>query len=202
MDGTDVCILTISAEYDVVVQIALERIRSIAADPEAFKQELQRMKIHVFIDDSNVFIGAEKQCAEDASGVRQEWVDVRGMVRAIEKGRWTEKQVVVGSGRATDPRFAAYKQQGYEVTVMERGRKGGEVGVDDTLQAGALMETSKRFSDNRCLVLVTGDGNPNYDRVSFPQVAEAALQHGWSVEVWAWKASMADLWSRFENEYG
>jgi hypothetical protein len=191
-----VCMLTISAEFDYAVQIALGRIRSIVADPVAFERELQQHKLHVYIDDSNVFIGAKNKCAVG------EWVDVRGMVRVVEKGRSAAKRVVIGSGKGNEPRFVDYKQQEYEVSVMPRGRNGCEIGVDDSLHAGALREVNKSFSDSRCLVLVTGDGNANEERTSFPQVVEAALQRGWSVEVWAWKDSMSKVWSRFEHEYG
>jgi hypothetical protein len=41
--------VTISAKDEVIVQIALSRVRSIAANPSAFLEELQRNKIHVFI---------------------------------------------------------------------------------------------------------------------------------------------------------
>jgi hypothetical protein len=123
------------------------------------------------------------------------------MVRVIERGRLTEKRVVIGSGNGMEQRFAEYKQMGYEVTVMERG-KHGEIGVDDALHAGALRELMKKFVDSRRLVLVTGDGNSNDDRVSFPMVAESALQQGWSVEVWAWRSSMSKKWYEFQAAYG
>jgi hypothetical protein len=41
--------VTISAKDENIVQIAVIRIRSIAANPSAFLEELQRNKIHVFI---------------------------------------------------------------------------------------------------------------------------------------------------------
>ena len=43
------------------------------------------------------------------------------------------------------------------------------------------------------LVLVTGDGNSNYNRASFPEVVGKALEKGWKVEVWSWKAATAQV---------
>ena len=89
-DGESVCTLTISADHEAVVQIAHRRVLEIIADPEEFKRQLQRTKIHMYIDDSNVYFGGCSMCDQN------EMVDMRALLRTIEKGRWTEKQVAVG----------------------------------------------------------------------------------------------------------
>jgi hypothetical protein len=218
------CTLTISADDQDAVDIAALEVRDIATNPAGFKESLKKNKIHVFIDDSNVFFGglnrgrtrgtasprsvaptpdegSGSDCSSDGAADAP-WVDIDAMLRVIQSGRWTEKQLVVGSGHAEAGRWARYRRSGYETQVLERTSGGKEVGVDDTLHAAMLAEANKQFGEARTLVLLTGDGNGNNGRMSFPAAAEIALQNGWKVEVWAWDYSTSAAWRDFSTAYG
>jgi len=51
------------------------------------------------------------------------------------------------------------------------------------------------------LVLITGDGNANDNRTSFPEILTLALDHGWGVELWSWKASLSMKFSDIQKKY-
>ena len=57
-----------------------------------------------------------------------------------------------------------------------------------------------RRAETPTLVLVSGDGNRNHDGGStFPECCAYALQLGWSVEVWAWKAQTSTAFKRLKR---
>jgi hypothetical protein len=57
-----------------------------------------------------------------------------------------------------------------------------------------------RRAETPTLVLVSGDGNSNHDGGStFPECCAYALQLGWSVEVWAWKAQTSTAFKRLKR---
>ena len=241
------CTLTISADDEDALGVAAMELAEIQRDPVAFKDAIRQTKVHVFVDDSNVFWGALNRgrpplgspaspfsspssstssssfftgsgggggggggyasdssdaSASSASSGCSRFVDIDALIRVVQRGRWAEKQLVVGSGYPGAGRWGHYKKAGFEVQVMQRAEGGKEVGVDDTLHAAILNEARKNFREPRTMVLVTGDGNANGGRVSFPQAAEVALQSGWKVEVWAWNYSTSAAWRSFQDAYG
>ena len=65
-----------TAGHEAVVQIAHRRVLEIIADPdEEFKRQLQRTKIHVYIDDSNIYFGGCNMCDQN------EMVDMCALLR-------------------------------------------------------------------------------------------------------------------------
>jgi hypothetical protein len=186
------CTLRISASESVQIETALKELRTILAYPAAWKQSLQNTKIHVFVDDSNVFYGGLQQCTEGGGDV----VDMKALLEAVQQGRWTEELVVVGSGNGRESRWRAYDDAGYTKHVLPKMADGSEVGVDDTLLSLVMRETDKQFTDlhEHLLVLVTGDGNDNLGRVSFPEAVQGALRKGWRVEVWSWDEGRSSKW--------
>ena len=77
-----------------------------------------------------------------------------------------------------------------------------EVAVDDTLHAQAFNELIKDCRAPRVLQIVTGDGNDNHGRASFPEHVESALLQGWHVELHTWRCSTSATYRRFAREYG
>ena len=80
---------------------------------------------------------------------------------------------------------------------------GKEQAVDDILHA-SMMDTILKFSETphrRTIVLVTGDGNRNHERTTFPDVLEQALRKGFKVELWCWQNSASSVYTRFKKEY-
>jgi hypothetical protein len=52
------------------------------------------------------------------------------------------------------------------------------------------------------MVILTGDGNSNSERNSFPDVIQQALLNGWPVELWTWKDSASGVYQNFQSNYG
>ena len=65
-----------------------------------------------------------------------------------------------------------------------------------------MQTATKCFGPPRTIALVTGDGNRNEGRTSFPACIEIALKHGWRVELHTWRATMNRIYHKFEGEYG
>jgi hypothetical protein len=185
--------LEISATESCLVEIALQEVRDILVDPGEWKEKEQRTKLHVFVDDSNVFYGGINQCANQG-----EVVDMKALLRVIQQGRRAEELIVVGSGTGGESRWRDYDDAGYTKHILPKGANGREIGVDDTLLSLVMRETNKQFTNlhERRLVLVTGDGNDNIGRVTFPEVVESALGKGWTVEVWSWDEGRSSKWRR------
>jgi hypothetical protein len=133
--------------------------------------------VHVFVDDSNVFVGASKK----------KWrLDIQGLATHLEGGRTAEERIVVGS-KGSIQKWGEWEQANYQVARDPRGGK--EVFVDDALSSQLRDTASRTFpAPGRVLVLATGDGNSNHGRTNFPDAVERALLNQWFVIVYAWKA--------------
>ena len=88
-----------------------------------------------------------------------------------------------------------------QYTVAADARRGREHFVDDALHAQLMRTASRSFEPPRALALLTGDGNANSGRTTFPDCVERALQNGWHVELVSWRSSMHAVYTRFEREY-
>ena len=51
------------------------------------------------------------------------------------------------------------------------------------------------------LVLLSGDGNSNSGRTSFPYAVTSALQRNWHVELWSWEKSLSRTFLDIERKY-
>jgi len=69
------------------------------------------------------------------------------------------------------------------------------------IHAQILRRLSRSFPQQQRLVLVTGDGNSNNDRTSFPEVVDIALQRDWLVEVWAWRGACSARYLQMQDAY-
>lgn len=78
---------------------------------------------------------------------------------------------------------------------------GPEAEVDDALQLLMQQAVAHTHCPSHTLVLLSGDGNNNYGKGTFPECAERALQQGWRVEVWAWKGSTNKRYRRLQIKF-
>jgi hypothetical protein len=139
----------------------------------------QRDRVHIFVDNSNVMIGAQRRV-----------VDVTKLAKYLQQGRIVEERFVCGSrgDGAAEQWKTRWSDAGYEIAFDPRS--GPEHFVDDALIAQAMSAANKDFpAPGRILVLVTGDANENYGRVNFRQLVTNALSHHWFVEVHTWRQS-------------
>ena len=100
------------------------------------------------------------------------------------------------------------KSTGWDVCMFTRAPGVGEEIVDTALVA-QIQATLLNVGTPQRIILMTGDGNPNGGRgVSFLNAVMMALDRGWIVEIWSWKASCNRLYknlvgttSRFSLHY-
>ena len=146
-------------------------------------------KLHVFVDDSNLVLGAQAQGKE---------LSIGRLVGRIHGTRQLEQRVVVGSGHKP-AHWARWKEAGYQVHVDER--RGPEIFVDEALMSQLARTTGLTFPRARVLALVTGDGNANGGRATFPEHIQTALLRGWYVELYAWKGTAHRTYTKFVEAY-
>lgn len=146
--------------------------------------------VHVFWDNSNVFIGAQvaaqkKEARIGAQGLRLQFDALFNLARA---GRTVGRAVCVGS---VPPELEAVWQQlqktGIEIELYERGQESGrEQGVDQCLQV-QMLRTALDFSPPGICVLLTGDGAGYEDGVGYHADLERMQKMGWGIEVLSWE---------------
>ncbi len=48
---------------------------------------------------------------------------------------------------------------------------------------------------------MSGDGNANEDRTSFPACVDLALRIGWRVDVWCWREGKGRIWDHMQRQW-
>jgi hypothetical protein len=145
--------------------------------------------VHVFVDHSNVTLGASR------AGTA---FDAATLVRHVERGREVHERAVVGSHESERTR-AEWEQLGYVVNADPR--RGKEHFVDDALHAQLMRTAGLRFDPPHVVALVTGDGNRNDGRTTFPECIEAALKNDWHVELYSWRQSTSGIYIEMARMY-
>jgi hypothetical protein len=164
-------------------------------------------EVHVFWDNSNIFIPAG-YVARDRDGtlqqphVRLQFDNLYDLARA---GRTVTSAICVGSvPPELDAVWARLRAVGVEVELYERGELGGrEQGVDQCLQVHML----RRLADSDrpgIAVLMTGDGAGYDDGAGFHADLERMARAGWGIEVLSWDAACRNAlrdWARATGVY-
>jgi NYN domain len=147
-------------------------------------------KVHLFIDNSNIFISAkdEAQKREGRPARSQVRLQFEHLVELAVAGRELGNVCVVGSippeQRAVWDRLEAVT--GVRPELFERGElTGGEQGLDQCLQVHMLRAISDH-DEPQIVVLMTGDGAGYDDGVGFHADMERMHAAGWGVEVISW----------------
>ena len=167
------------------LQKSNEKVTNVADD---WKKKAESKQIHVFVDDSNLVLGAPGAA-----------VNVGKVIKVIHRSRKVMQRVVAGSGNTSDRHWKRWQEAGYKIAVDQR--RGPETFVDEALHSQLAKTAGRRFNPARTIALVTGDGNANEGRASFPDHIDNALLHGWSVELYSWRASLSCVYLRYEREY-
>jgi hypothetical protein len=180
-----------------------------------YEQEMRAKKIHVFVDLSNVSIGA--QIGPDGKRDMRVRLDVAQLVQCVNQGRDVKSGHVItsvaGKLEGRQPAFIRdWEKAGYNVRVQER-RGGSEQLLDEVLMS-AMQETILKFSSaepsaagsgqrQHTIVLLSGDGNTNGNHHSFAETIQLALSKGMFVEIWAWRNSVSQVYTKaFMEHYG
>jgi hypothetical protein len=215
--------LQISAADECATAIAKQAIDEIIANPAILDKEiadLQEQNIHVFIDQSNIFISSQYMYHTQSRRVERD-VRIRIKTAALDHlivgGRNIREKVVFGSfadhnnnGNSNQSLSEKWKRLHYRITFVPRvhhhqnssSRK--EHLVDNALIAEiqrSLITFQSPPHPQHTLVLLTGDGNNNDGMVSFYEVVNLALMQGWKVELWTWKLALSKNYFNYLNSY-
>lgn len=156
-------------------------------------------RVHCIVDASNLFIGARHQHGPSAT------VNIPKLTKLL-LGDLPQGRLCVGGSRpaAHHPVWNQFEQAGFAVHLQQRA--GGEIFVDDMLHAQilqALLNPRWRRAitqgEKQTMILVSGDGNENEQRTTFPQCVERAVECGWRVQVWAWRTSLSSQFERLRR---
>ena len=163
---------------------------------------------HIFIDNSNVFGGAQLASEQiEPSSVRKSVrIYYKHLFKLIENGFNPVTRVLAGSlPPGNESLWEHSRGLGYDPDLLQRvARDDGrlaEQGVDEIVHlkiANVLLD----YDAPQALVLVTGDGNEADFGTSFLQQVKRALKRGWDVHVWSWEKQQSAKYARLAEETG
>ena len=155
------------------------------------------MSGHVFVDNSNIFGGAQRATAtlEPSASWRSIRIYYRNFFQLLEGNGSVATRVLAGSVPPDNDALWQYaKAEGYATDLLRRVERDdgrlGEQSVDETLHlkiANSLLD----HVTPQTLVIASGDGSETETGTSFPGQAERALRCGWLVEVWSWRDQLS-----------
>ena len=166
------------------------------------------MATHVFIDNSNMFGGAQRAARTQEPHVPWQAIRLyyRNFFQLLENGLDVRTRVLGGSVPPGNEALWDYaKAAGYDTSLLRRiaqddGRL-AEQAVDEVLHlriANALLD----YDPPQTLVIGTGDGNLGEFGTSFDEQVIRALRRGWEVEVWSWQAQLSGRFGRIQMPSG
>lgn len=165
------------------------------------------MSVHVFIDNSNVFGGAQRAAGSVEGHIPWPAIRVylRNLVDLVEGSQPVGTRVLAGSVPPGNDDLWRYAWElGYETDLLRKVERDDgrltEQAVDELLHlkiANVLLD----FDAPETLVLVTGDGRVSQYGTGFCLQAERALRRGWKVEVWSWHEQLSGAYARLEPSH-
>ncbi|CAF4157267.1 unnamed protein product, partial [Adineta steineri] len=157
------------------------------------RSDTSKSNIHIVVDNSNLFIGAQVGQGEDGKhdpSVRVKVADVVAVIEENTKVDNIKTRIVGGSISPPNERvWAEWKKCQYECLLGERSIRNKGVFVDDMLHSQIQNLILKNKSSEDCkqhLILITGDGGKNGKRTNFPNIISLALNNKWTVDLWSW----------------
>jgi len=166
--------------------------------------------VHLFLDFSNIAIGAKDLAAERGDG----WMrrnDVRlhleNFKRLVQRDRtWGSGYAAAGLYRGEALKANAEKL-GIRFDVCERGnRTNTEQGVDEKIQTAMTKLLLPYFDSNPpapgVIGLATGDGNGHLEGDGFLPLLKAFRVLGFQIEVLSWRHSLNPVLGSWAAEHG
>lgn len=166
------------------------------------------MPLHIFWDNSNVWLGALATLPAKEPTVPQIALRVyfKNLYELVSAGRAVQTKVMGGSVPPQAEGLWEYAQQlGFDTDLLYRvddgqgPRRKREQAVDEVLHlkmANAILDCPAP----QTMVLMSGDGKPSTFHTSFPEQLGRALKFGWNVEVYSWRAACSRIYSRLEKD--
>jgi len=146
-------------------------------------------QVHIFWDNSNIFIGAKSVAQE-----REHWstdktirINFETLYKLAAADRTVVSAVCIGSvPPELETVWDRIEKMGVTVECLERGRASGkEQGVDQSLQVHMLRSLADAAKPS-VAVLLTGDGKGYCDGVGFHADLERMAKKNWGIEVISW----------------
>ncbi len=163
------------------------------------------MDSHIFIDNSNIFGGAQRAAAthEPEAVLMAVRLYYRNFFQLLERETNPVTKVIAGSvPPGNEGLWEHARRYGYNTDLLNRVESDDgrlvEQGVDEIAHlkiANVLLD----YKPPQILVLVTGDGNDSDFGTSFVKQAERALQRGWDVHVWSWADQLSEKFARLSS---
>lgn len=215
--GVALCVgddsIEITSGDPTITEVAAAELAQIMSQPDLLETELRgqhQQLIHVFVDESNIFVGAQSLIQPNGQKTRDTSIrmNVPALVDVILNHRQPIQRVVFGSRSSVQEpvEWKEWRAAEFVVHGERRLRGRGETFVDDACAAmvnAAILRFPMRDdgAPRRTLVLLTGDGNMNEGRASFIESVDSALRNGWRVELWSWRASLSQHYLRMRDQY-
>lgn len=155
------------------------------------------MSVHVFWDNSNIWIGLKNYCEETeqipSTALR---VYMKNVDDYVVRGRVAGTKIIAGSYPPECADLLAQAQQlGYDSQFFQRindGSKMREQAVDMNLQLQmtlALLDGRER----EVMAVLTGDSSIDPDsKTGFIQIVERVLARDWTVEIYAVEGTLSE----------
>lgn len=157
------------------------------------------MPAHIFVDNSNIFGGAQRAAKTLEPDVPRQAVRVyyRNFFSLLEHGHGAVKTRILGGSVPPGnealwdyARKAHYNTDLLKRVVSDDGRL-VEIGVDEILHL-KIANVVHDYKVPQTLVLGTGDGARSTYGTSFRDQAVRALGRGWSVRVYSWRDQLSN----------
>lgn len=156
------------------------------------------MRTHIFLDNSNIFGGAQR-AAREIEKVPT-WhcvrVDYKNLFRVLRHGKANQGiSMLAGSvPPGNEALWDAAREAGFDTTLLRRvqtdtGRL-AEQGVDESIH----LRISNLILDEEIpgtIVIATGDGAQTEQGCSFTDQVVRAAKRKWKVEVWSWQVQLS-----------
>lgn len=149
-------------------------------------------KVHVFWDDSNIFVSGQR-FVERKQGLvsgREVRIHFENLFRLATAGRDVGAGVCVGSiPPELEELWKRLRKTGIEVEVYERGGiSGREQAIDQSLQVH-MLRAALDVKPPQVAVLLTGDGAGYEGGHGYHADLERMYERGWGIEVLSWMHS-------------
>jgi hypothetical protein len=166
------------------------------------------MSRHIFVDNSNIYGGAQRAAAKLEPGAVSMAVRVyyRNFFQLVEAGGADiATRALAGSvPPGSEPLWQTARDLGYNTDLLKRvesdtGRL-AEQAVDEMLHL-KIANTLLDYNEPQTLVIGSGDGRVSDFDTSFPGQAERALKRGWTIEVWSWSEQLTRAYAALQDAY-
>lgn len=147
--------------------------------------------LHVFLDNSNVWIEGQRAATGDAIATERMdaafRIDFGRLLEHVRRGRTIVEAGLYGSEPPpNDTVWNIAKECGFRPKVFKRNFQGREKKVDTQLCVDAIKALYSHTPKDRSLVLLAGDAD-------YVPVVETALAREWKVEVHFWANASKEL---------